>query len=41
MRAQDREECIWEPINYERFINQFPPDIKTSIRQLERINTKI
>ena len=30
-----------EPINYGIFINQFPPDIIKSIRQLERINTKI
>ena len=31
MMAQDRAESTREPINYGRFINQFRPDIITSI----------
>ena len=33
-------ECTWEITNNERFINQIPPNIIRSIRQLERINKK-
>ena len=39
--AQDGSENTWEPINYKRFFSQYLPDIITSIRQLERIKTKI
>ena len=35
--AQDWAESYCEISNYERFINQFQPDIIRSIRQLERI----
>ena len=41
MMVQDWAENIRETINYERFINQFPPDIIRLIHQLERINIKI
>ena len=41
MMAKDGFKNKWEQINYGRFINQFRPDIITSIRQLERIKTKI
>ena len=34
-------ESTWEPINYESFINQFPPDTIKSMRQLERTYTKM
>ena len=39
--AQDQAESTREPTNYRRYINQFQSDIIKSIRQLERINTKI
>ena len=38
---QDRVENTWEPIDYGKLINQFPPDIIKSIQKLEKINTKI
>ena len=38
--AQSWAESTWEITNYERFINQFPPNIVRSIRQFERINKK-
>ena len=41
MVAQDGSESTWELINYERFINQFQPDIITYIWGLKRIKTKI
>ena len=41
MMAQDRTESIVEPINHERFINQFPPDTIKSMRELEKINPKM
>ena len=39
--AKNKPESTREPINYGRFINQFQPDIITSIWQLEMINIKI
>ena len=39
--AQGEAESKNKPINYGRFINQFLPDIITSIRQLDKINTNI
>ena len=41
MIAQDRAESTREPINPERFINQFPPDTIISVCQLKRIYTKM
>ena len=38
MMTDDCTESTWEINNYGRFINQFPPDIIKSIRQLKRIN---
>ena len=38
--AESWAESTWEITNYGRFINQFPPNIR-SIRQFERINKKI
>ena len=38
--AQNWAEITREIINYGRFINKFPPNIITSISQLERINKK-
>ena len=41
MMACDRTESIWVASSYKSFINQFPPDIIKSIRQLERAYIKI
>ena len=41
MMAQDWAESTEEPINHERFINQFPPDTIKLMQQLEKINTKM
>ena len=41
MIAQNCAESSREPINYERFVNQFRLDIIKLIWQLERINEKI
>ena len=40
MQPQDWTESTWEPINYKKFINQFPPDTIKLMRPLERMNTK-
>ena len=37
----NQAECTKEPVNYGRFINQFPPDNIKSMQQLKRINTKM
>ena len=39
--AQDRTKSTREPINYERFIKQYPPDIRKLMRRLQRINKKL
>ena len=39
--AQSRAESTWEINNYEKYINQFPPNIIKSIQQYEMINKKI
>ena len=36
-----RAESTWEINNYEKYINQLPPNIIKSIRQYEKINKKI
>ena len=41
MMVQVQAESTWVPISYGSFINQFPPDIIKSMRQLERTYTKI
>ena len=39
--AQDQAEITREPIDYGRFINQFPPNTLKSMQRLERIYTKM
>ena len=39
--SQGWAKSTWEITNYGRFINQFSPNIKRSIRQFETINKKI
>ena len=39
--AQSRTESTWDIYNYEKYINQFPPNTIKAIRQYERINQKI
>ena len=41
MMAQERQESNWEPVKYGKFVNQFQPDIKTTIWRFERIEMKI
>ena len=38
--AKSQTESTWEITHNGRFINQFPPNMIRSIRQLERINKK-
>ena len=39
--TREGNESTWEPVRYGKFASQFHPDIKTTIRQFERIETKI
>ena len=39
--AQNRAESSWDLYNYGNYINQFPSNTITVIRQYERINKKI
>ena len=39
--AQSRAESTWDINNYGKYINQFPPNTRKSIRQYEKINKKI
>ena len=41
MMAQNRTESTWDIFNYEKYINQFPPNTIKEIRQYKRINKKI
>ena len=41
MMALEEHQSTWEPVKYGKFVSQFLLDIKTTIQQFERIETKI